>query len=701
MSDLNNMIGDVFASDENVIVGNVFNPDKVRGKSAYDGAIEAGYIGSEEQFYKTLAELNVIAPSESIIITPQMFGAVGDGVADDTVAIQAALDSSSLVYIPDGTYMIDAAFDGYGHESEGGIKPKSGQTIILSNNATLKAFPNSSQFYNIINLFNVNDVTICGGKVEGDKDTHTGEGGEWGHGIAIRACRNITIDGVECFNCWGDSAYIGKGGIDNCNNIRIYNCKLHDSRRQGISVTGVVDAVIRDCEVYNIKGAAPQSGIDIEPNETEDGVAKNILIDSCYIHDTESSAIIITKVTNAIEGVKVTNCHVTGGIQCLGGDGVVVDNSIVSGFQVSSKIINVSNCSIKNILLAGGNGIFSNCEFIADEDSDSVITVDTGGYPNKVTDFLEFSGCYFKTSTNNGYFMKMGGCSTLVDGVFPEKQIKFTSCKIEIRGSSIFLYRMPHELILDNCDVIHETPPYALFQLKNSWDTRLMLRDTTFTWGGTVSCIISFGAYDGYTVEIYSCKFAKTSRCLECNSSGATGGVVKMFNSIVSNIGVLHDNKLTTIFANGIDFEPTDNSHNLITSGAVKVVKDSIPTKISQLTNDVNFLTGFTESDPTVPSWAKQSSKPSYSKSEVGLGNVDNVKQYSESNPPPYPVTSVNGNAGDVTVFVPTKTSHLTNDSNFLTSHQDISGKADKSSAETWTFTLEDGSTVTKKVVLA
>lgn len=29
-----------------------------------------------------------------------------------------------------------------------------------------------------------------------------------------------------------------------------------------------------------------------------------------------------------------------------------------------------------------------------------------------------------------------------------------------------------------------------------------------------------------------------------------------------------------------------------------------------------------------------------------------------------------------------------------------LEGKADKSSAETWTFTLEDGTTVTKKVVL-
>lgn len=55
-----------------------------------------------------------------------------------------------------------------------------------------------------------------------------------------------------------------------------------------------------------------------------------------------------------------------------------------------------------------------------------------------------------------------------------------------------------------------------------------------------------------------------------------------------------------------------------------------------------------TETDPTVPSWAKQPTKPSYSKTEVGLGNVDNVKQYSASNPPPYPVSKVNGKTGDV-----------------------------------------------------
>lgn len=43
-----------------------------------------------------------------------------------------------------------------------------------------------------------------------------------------------------------------------------------------------------------------------------------------------------------------------------------------------------------------------------------------------------------------------------------------------------------------------------------------------------------------------------------------------------------------------------------------------IPSKTSQLTNDSGFITGYTETDPTVPSWAKASSKPTYTASEVG-----------------------------------------------------------------------------------
>lgn len=115
-------------------------------------------------------------------------------------------------------------------------------------------------------------------------------------------------------------------------------------------------------------------------------------------------------------------------------------------------------------------------------------------------------------------------------------------------------------------------------------------------------------------------------------------------------------------------------------------------------------LQSYTETDPTVPTWAKQPNKPSYSKSEVGLGNVDNVQQYSATNPPPYPVKSVNGSTGDVIVnvpTVPTKLSAFTDDlgsspththSQYLTQHQDISGKADA-------FTVGEGLDMTSSVL--
>ena len=40
------------------------------------------------------------------VVTPQMFGAVGNGVTDDTRAIQAAINASNNIFIPDGTYLI-------------------------------------------------------------------------------------------------------------------------------------------------------------------------------------------------------------------------------------------------------------------------------------------------------------------------------------------------------------------------------------------------------------------------------------------------------------------------------------------------------------------------------------------------------------------------------------------------------------------
>lgn len=56
------------------------------------------------------------------------------------------------------------------------------------------------------------------------------------------------------------------------------------------------------------------------------------------------------------------------------------------------------------------------------------------------------------------------------------------------------------------------------------------------------------------------------------------------------------------------------------TAAEVGALPDStvIPTRLSQLQNDAGYLTEYTEIDPTVPNWARQPNKPSYTAAEVG-----------------------------------------------------------------------------------
>lgn len=79
------------------------------------------------------------------------------------------------------------------------------------------------------------------------------------------------------------------------------------------------------------------------------------------------------------------------------------------------------------------------------------------------------------------------------------------------------------------------------------------------------------------------------------------------------------------------------------TNGKLALVSQipTVPTNISAFTNDAGYLTSYTETDPTVPSWAKASTKPTYTASEVG--------------------------ALPDTTTIPTKTSDLTNDSGYIT----------------------------------
>ena len=126
-------------------------------------------------------------------------------------------------------------------------------------------------------------------------------------------------------------------------------------------------------------------------------------------------------------------------------------------------------------------------------------------------------------------------------------------------------------------------------------------------------------------------------------------------------------------------------------------------------------LQDFEESDPTVPSWAKQSTKPSYTAQEVGALPVDTPLfsgDYNDlDNKPNLATVATSGSYNDLSnkPTIPDVTNYvqksqtaglLKNDGSvdtntYLTQHQDISGKQDKidSSHKLSADLVEDGTT--------
>ena len=88
-----------------------------------------------------------------------------------------------------------------------------------------------------------------------------------------------------------------------------------------------------------------------------------------------------------------------------------------------------------------------------------------------------------------------------------------------------------------------------------------------------------------------------------------------------------------------------------VTSGAANF---NVPTKTSHLTNDSGFLTSYTETDPTVPAWAKAESKPSYTFSEIG-STPTTLSGYGITNA--YTKTEVDGLVSGVLHYKGTKAS--------------------------------------------
>lgn len=204
------------------------------------------------------------------VLRPEEFGARGDGITDDTAALQRCLSTAppgAIVQLRRGAvYRIDTNFEPTAGEW-GGIKLTHRQILQL-NGAELKALPSRHIRGAVIQSRQAHGWRIEGpGRITGERDIHLGKGGEWGMGIAVFGSRDWTIaPGVEITNCWGDGLYLGytPDGSDFCENFVIDAVHIWDCRRCGIAISAGRNGEIRNPHIHKIDGTAPAAGIDIE-----------------------------------------------------------------------------------------------------------------------------------------------------------------------------------------------------------------------------------------------------------------------------------------------------------------------------------------------------------------------------------------------------------------------------------------------------
>ncbi len=213
------------------------------------------------------------------------YDAKGNGVADDTAAINATVNAGQvgdIVLVPAGaTCMVNPlansviTFLG----SSTGISLKSG--ITLQVDGTIQAIPNSNAHYVIVLVQGCNGVTITGkGKIIGDRLKHVVAGNptsQWGHGIVINQSQNIQITGgLTISECYGDGIAINDGG-----NIVINDITCDSNYRQNMSMGAVNGLKLTNSTFSN----AGMTNLDMEPDLVTQTI-ENVLVQFCDFLNT-------------------------------------------------------------------------------------------------------------------------------------------------------------------------------------------------------------------------------------------------------------------------------------------------------------------------------------------------------------------------------------------------------------------------------
>ncbi len=269
------------------------------------------------------------------------FGAVGDGVTDNTAAIQAALNTGKNVYIPDGSFFFSLPLS-YTADN---------QSIYGSgNNSILKHRGLGSSGPSWISTNGFDNVSFCNLQVDGGSGGTGANPGLWIDG----GSQNVTVDGVF-FNGGGQVVF-----LDTCSDIKVVNNTFYGCRYGIIQRFGYASSYVlidgntcinsqKDFVEANCASSAPSEQWVISNNTYNTAADFPTPV-------TESRFVGIT----SVRGVIITGNAIT---KAAGDSAIHLEDTF--GDTI------ISNNIIDNCLVSGGNNAYL---FLLNTAEDTVIS---------------------------------------------------------------------------------------------------------------------------------------------------------------------------------------------------------------------------------------------------------------------------------------------------------------------------------------
>jgi len=286
------------------------------------------------------------------------FGAVGDGVTDDTAAIQAAIDAASHIIIPAGVYAIDAA-----------IQIPLATTVEMLSGATVKRFAALSSSTGPVFWLSGNRASLIGtgqgvSLVENENASPSGVvriGAEsiLETGRAVQYCtvRGLLINGKQVGGQTSGTPdaciymVAGNGTGSNCYYNSISNCRVSQANF-GIYMHGLANGNrIYDIGGQNLGNASVKSAMLYMAGGIDNAISDFFL--------TGSSGTTMVKWEDD-GGIRTTHNSFTNMVCEQGGSGFWLDadtgttavSNYFQGVANTSPALNVSNYVLNNNVIA-------------------------------------------------------------------------------------------------------------------------------------------------------------------------------------------------------------------------------------------------------------------------------------------------------------------------------------------------------------